>query len=185
MNRLKYNRCYLCGPMEYSNSVGQDWRIALQKELMDLEIIFLDPTHKPTHIGIENEQTQGIMKELRAKGDYKLLRDMVRPIRSYDLRMVDVSDFLVVHLNHDVQTTGTWEELYLANRQKKPIILHYSQGKEQVPLWLFDVIPEQMMFGSWKEVCKYVRHIAKDKHIDDLNRWKFFDFSLCRSFDES
>jgi len=168
--------------MEFSKSIGQEWRIYLQKELKDLEIIFLDPTCKPTHVGIEDEQTQGIMKQLREKGDYRLLRDMISPIRAYDLRMVDISDFIIVHLDRNTPTTGTWEELYLANREKKPIILHYTQGKNNVPLWLFDVIPHQMMFGDWAEVCKFVRHIALDKNIDDLNRWKFFDFSLCRKF---
>lgn len=182
MNRLQYNRAYLCGPMEHESDNGVNWRIEIQLELKDLEIIFLDPTSKPTHVGIEDETTKILLNDLREKGDYKLLRQIIQPIRSYDLRMVDISDFLIVHLDRDIPTCGTWEELFLANRQKKPIVLHFAQGKNKVPHWLFDVIPDQMMFSSWNEVYNYVRHIATDSNIEDCNRWKFFDFSLCRKF---
>ncbi|MFA5758227.1 MAG: hypothetical protein WC942_02480 [Clostridia bacterium] len=170
--------------MEAANDNGADWRIRLQRELTDLEVFWLDPTHKPTNIGIEDEQTKYILNDLRSKGDYKLLRQMIQPIRSYDLRMVDISDFLVVHLDRDTPTCGTWEELFLANRQKKPVVLHYAQGKGKVPHWLFDVVPEQMMFSEWFEVFEYLRHIAYGTNIDDLNRWKFFDLSLCRTFND-
>lgn len=183
MNRLKYNRAYLCGPMEMSEDNGQDWRINIQRELKDLNIIWLDPTQKPTRIALENEETKHILNELREKEDYDLLKQMGIPIRGYDLRMVDVCDFLVVHLNKDVPTCGTWEELFWGNRQKKPILVHYEQGRESIPHWLYFSLPKQTMFGSWEEVYTYIRHINSDPNIDDLGRWRFFDFSLCRNFD--
>lgn len=183
MNRLQYNRAYLCGPMEHADKNGEDWRIALQKELKDLNIIWLDPTHKPTNIALETEETKHILNELREKGDYDLLKQMGVPIRGYDLRMVDVADFLVVHLNNNTPTCGTWEELFWANRQKKPILLHHEQGRNSIPHWLYFTLPKQMMFETWDEVYTYLRHISNDTNIDDLGRWRFFDFSLCRKFD--
>jgi hypothetical protein len=168
--------------MEHDANNGEGWRINLQKELVDLEIVWLDPTQKPTKIALENESTKHILHELREKEDFKLLREMMIPIRSYDLRMVDISDFLVVHLDLNIPTCGTWEEIFIANKQKKPIILHMEQGKKKIPYWLFSVIPEQLLFDDWNEVYKYIRHIANDVTVDDLNRWRFFDFSLGRKF---
>ena len=44
--------------------------------------------------------------------------------------MVDICDFLVVNLDLDVHATGTYEELYWANRMKKPILVRIEQGME-------------------------------------------------------
>ena len=41
-------------------------------------------------------------------------------IRCVDLRMVDISDFLVVNLDPDIPTFGTHEEIANANRQRSP-----------------------------------------------------------------
>jgi hypothetical protein len=180
MNRLEYNRVYLCGSMEYSVDNGQDWRINIQKELKDLDLIFLDPTQKPTAVALEDEHTKALLQELRAKGDYDTLKYMMSAIRAYDLRMVDMADFLIVHLDFNIQTTGSWEEIFLANRSKKPILLHYAQGRENIPYWLWGTLPKQTMFSTWEEVHNYIRHIAHDENIDDLNRWRFWDFSLGR-----
>jgi len=178
MNRLKFNRAYLCGSMENSPDTGQDWRIRLQKELEDLQIVWLDPTNKPSVHSIEDENTIGFLNELRNKGSYDIISDIMRPIRNMDLRLVDVSDFLVVHIDNTINSTGTFEELFWANRQKKPIIVHCEQGKKAIGLWFFGTLSHELFFDTWDEVYNYIRLVDSDKaNVDD--RWKFFDFKLC------
>ena len=97
----------------------------------------------------------------------------MRVIRNTDLRMVDISDFLVVNLDLDIHPCGTYEELFLANRQKKPIILRIKQGKGETPDWLLGTIPHETIFSTWEEVRDYLDLVDKGKVQD--KRWMFFN----------
>jgi len=180
MNRLKHSRCYLAGCMENATDLGVSWRIKIQQELSDLGIVWLDPTQKPSVQHVEDENTIKLLNQLRSESDYDSVSEVMKPIRSIDLRLVDISDFLVVHLDKTILTHGTYEEIFLANRSKKPIIVHHEQGKNQIGLWFFGALLHEMFFETWDEVYTYIRHIAIDSNINSLGRWKFFDFNLCR-----
>jgi nucleoside 2-deoxyribosyltransferase len=177
MNRLKNNRCYLAGPMEHEPDEGVSWRQNVQHALGGLDISWLDPTDKPIQLGREDRGFGDYLRRLKFLGQWELIAKEVKIIRSVDLRMVDISDFLIVNLNLDIQTCGTWEELFWANRCKKPCLVHVEQGKAFCPNWLFGVLPHELIFSDWQELCCYVRHIAQDPGptIDDLNRWRFFE----------
>ncbi len=183
MNRLKHARGYLCGAMDRELDGGEGWRIKLQQELANLEVYWLDPTHKPIDIGIEDTKMRAFADEMKACGNYDAMIPQIKTIRCVDLRMVDLSDLLVVNLDMDGHPCGTYEELFLANRQKKPIIVHVEQGKEHTPTWLLGTLPHQMIFSTWEEVYRYIRHIAHDSIIAHSNRWFFFDFDTCRKFE--
>jgi hypothetical protein len=99
----------------------------------------------------------------------------MKVIRSVDLRLVDISDFLVVNLDLDTHPCGTLEEIFLANREKKPIIIHMVQGKQNAPDWLFGTIPHEMIFSSWNEIKNYLSHINCSEIINDHKRWYFFN----------
>jgi len=174
MNRLANNRCYLAGAMERDNTNGIEWRQAIQDALRDLHICWLDPTNKPGCIGRETPETKNELMQARQTGDYDAVRNIMRVIRCVDLRLTDISDFLVVNLDPDVPTFGTHEEIANANRQKKPIIVRVAGGKAKTPLWLLAMLPHQLIFSTWDEVYAYIRHIAHDPVIDRLDRWYFF-----------
>jgi len=38
------------------------------------------------------------------------------------------------------------------------------------------MLPHQLIFSTWDDIYRYLRHIAHDPVIDRLNRWYFFDF---------
>ena len=99
----------------------------------------------------------------------------MKEIRNVDLRMVDISDFLIVNIDLDIYPCGTMEEIFLGNREKKPIILHMKQGKQNTPDWLFGAIPHQLIFSSWEEIRGYLTHINTSSSIDSYKRWYFFD----------
>jgi len=179
MNRLRDNRCYLAGPMEHAPDGGASWRKYVQTSLCSLGIVWLDPTNKPIQIGREDRGFNDYLRALKEVGAWSKIAREVKLIRSVDLRMVDIADFLIVHLNLDIQTCGTWEELFWANRMKKPCLVHIAQGKDRCPSWLFGVLPHQMIFSNWEELFCSVRHVAQDSDalVDDLNRWRFFELS--------
>ena len=52
-----------------------------------------------------------------------------------------------------------------------------SRARPSTPLWLYGMLPHQMIFSTWDDLYAYLRHIAHDPVIDRLNRWYFFDLS--------
>ncbi len=179
MNRLKNMRCYLGGAMDRVVDGGETWRRNIRATLSGLGIVWLDPTRKPINIGIgiEDSESRKLRHRYKMDGNFQYVANEMKPIRQVDLRMVDVSDFLIVNIDLDVHATGTYEELFLANRQRKPIIIHVEQGKKHTPDWLFATIEHEMIFGTWNEVLGYLNNIKAAPVIQTFNRWRFFDFT--------
>ncbi len=177
MNRLAHNRCYLCGAIENTTDFGTSWRDYIKKELESLKILFLDPCDKPINVGFEDREKQEYWKKCKEDGCFDILSSEMRTIRCVDLRMCDISDFIIMNYDNTIHTVGTYEEIFWANRGKKPILIRCAQGKEHCSGWLFGTIPHEMIFSTWEEVVKYVKHIAHDKEINTLKRWFFFNFT--------
>lgn len=176
MNLLKGQRVYLAGPIDRCPNEGYSWRESISSFLTDLGIVILNPLNKPTEIAKEDPESRQFRKLLKEREDYSALRSQMKVIRNIDLRMVDISDFMIVHLDLDIFACGTLEEIFLANRQKKPIILHMKQGKQNVPDWLFGTIPHHTMFGSWDEVKSYLLKVDGNKEtLEQSTRWYFFN----------
>jgi nucleoside 2-deoxyribosyltransferase len=174
MNRLKNQRVYLAGAMDRVADRGTTWRDNITPFLTDMGIVVFNPINKPTEIGLEDHDTHLIKIKLKEQRRYEELSHMMKTIRSVDLRLVDISDFLIVNLDLDVHPCGTYEEIFDANRSKKPILIHIEQGKEHTPDWLFGAIPHQMFFSNWEDIKKYLVHINTDENILTYNRWRFF-----------
>jgi nucleoside 2-deoxyribosyltransferase len=175
MNRIKNQRVYLAGAMDRVNDRGAGWRDNITPFLESLGAVVFNPIKKPTSVGIEDQETHKIKQQLKFEKKYDDLSILMKTIRSVDLRLVDISDFLVVNLDLDTHPCGTLEEIFLANRQKKPIIIHIVQGKQNAPDWLFGTIPHQMIFSSWEEIKEYLNYINSSETINDHKRWYFFD----------
>jgi nucleoside 2-deoxyribosyltransferase len=175
MNRLKNQRVYLAGAMDRVPDRGTAWRDNITPFLQGLEVVVFNPITKPTNVGLEDADTHALKVKLKQRGRYDELSSVMKTIRSVDLRLVDISDFLIVNLDLDIHPCGTYEEIFWANRQKKPIIVHMVQGKSQTPDWLFGTIPHQMIFSSWTDIETYLKHINTDENIDIYNRWYFLN----------
>jgi nucleoside 2-deoxyribosyltransferase len=175
MNRLLNQRVYLAGAMDRVADRGNGWRDDITPFLESLGIIVFNPIKKPSTIGQEDESVQQLKKLYKLNNEYDKLSSLMKTIRAVDLRLVDISDFLIVNLDLDIHPCGTYEEIFWANRQKKPIIVHMVQGKNQAPDWLFGTIPHQMIFSSWLEIRDYLNHINIYSEIKTFNRWYFFN----------
>jgi nucleoside 2-deoxyribosyltransferase len=175
MNRLNNQRVYLAGAMDRVADRGNGWRDSITPFLESLGVIVFNPIKKPSSIGQEDEATHHLKKDLKNQQKYDDLSKLMKQIRSVDLRLVDISDFLIVNLDLDVHPCGTYEEIFWANRQKKPIIVHMVQGKNNAPDWLFGTIPHQIIFSSWEEIQTYLNNINTNIQIETFNRWYFFN----------
>lgn len=177
MNRLAFNRGYLCGAMDRVADGGIQWREFLKSQLIDLKILWLDPTDKPIGIGAEDLENRQFRHHCKQTGDWDTVQVEMKLIRRVDLRMVDICDFMVVNIDLDIHACGTYEELFWGNRCKKPCLVRVAQGKQEAPDWLFGTLPYQLIFSTWDEVIAYLHHVAHDTHVDHLKRWMFFNFT--------
>ena len=175
MTRLTNQRVYLAGAMDRVADRGNGWRDNITPFLESLGVVVFNPIKKPSVLGAEDEATHKLKMVLKSEEKYDDLSHLMKSIRSIDLRLVDISDFLIVNLDLDVHPCGTYEEIFWANRQKKPIIIHMVQGKQKAPDWLFGTIPHDMIFSSWNEVKEYINNIHTSKEIKSYNRWYFFN----------
>ena len=75
-----------------------------------------------------------------------------------------------------VHACGTYEEISIANSQKKPILVWCQQGKENAPNWLFFMIPHEHIFSSMEELMGYLSFVdSHEGEVDHFKRWFFFN----------
>lgn len=176
-DRLKNQRVYLAGAIDRVPDKGMGWRSEITPFLEKMGVIVFNPLNKPTEVGLEDENCHINKKLLKEQEKYDELSSIMKTIRSVDLRLVDISDFLIVNLDLETHPCGTYEEIFLANRSKKPIIIHIEQGKNQTPDWLLGTIPHNMIFSTWDEIKQYLSSVNSDNQIQTYKRWQFFNIS--------
>jgi len=99
----------------------------------------------------------------------------MKPIVLVDLRMVEIADFVIAYIDPDTPMCGTWEELFVSLKQRKPTFVVAEGGKEAMPLWLFGRINPDYMFDSFEDLEAYLRGIDAGKVAEDATRWVFFN----------
>ena len=178
--KLNGQRCYLAGPIDHSEDDGIGWRIDMTKWLAERGVMALDPTDKRTSNTIFNEigDEQKNLGQLRELGRFHELRNAMKPIVLADLRMVEISDFLIVYLDPSVQMCGTWEELFVGLRQHKPVFVVVKGGKQKLNFWMFGRINPDFVFDSFEDVKNYLEEVDNETIRVDSSRWIFFDYNL-------
>jgi len=179
INRLFLHRCYLIGPMDHDRIGGREWREDIADFLISRGVIPFDPYNKPIHKlhmeGLEDDDAFEERKIATERKDWAEVRRIMKPIVAIDLRMVDNVDFTIVNLDVDSKPCGTYDEIFMAASQNKPVIIMCPQGKSAISPWMYGRLPNELFFESWDEVRSYIDHINSDEKIDLLDRWKFFD----------
>ena len=182
MNRLKNTRVYLCGAMDRVPDGGTAWRDQITPLLEDKGVIIINPCKKPIDVGIEDSVAREKIEKYKRDGDFDKIRSEFGVIRTVDLRCVDISDFIIVNIDINTHACGTYEEITVANRQKKPILIWCTQGKEYTPNWLFFMLPHQHVFGNLEDLIHYLNDIDTcEGEIDHCKRWFFFNQKFKKS----
>lgn len=173
MNILKGTKTYLIGPMQYGN--GRKWREDISGFLKGIGVIYFDPYKKPfINAPEEDENTHSRMFALMESGEYDEVSEYFKQVRSFDLSMVDRSDFIICYLNPKVPTYGTVEELATAVKMKRPVFLVVEGGKKNTPLWVMGMIPHKYIYDSFDDVKKVLTNIDSGVKTTDSDRWRLF-----------
>jgi len=170
-NLLENTRTYLVGHMQYAD--GRDWRDEVEKELSGLNITVFNPYKKPFVKDVdEDEEARDRMADDMVNGYYNDVAERMTTVRSYDLNLVDRSDFIIAHLLPDVASWGSAEEIVTAVRMKKPIFISMEGGKCKTPLWMMGMLPHHYIYDNIDEVLSMIKRIDAGKKSIDSDRWR-------------
>lgn len=153
---------YLAGPLDDPKlDVEKDckqWRNKLKELLKEnnIKITCLDPTQKLSSLTNQIEDDHKQLIQLQKDGNFIELRKRMKVIVKQDLRVVDLSDALVVMIDPDVHLCGTYNELINAVNQKKPIFIYCPKGKVRMPRWVFGLVHYDQYFQTLEDLVNYL-----------------------------
>lgn len=171
MNLLSKTKTYLVGHMQYLN--GRNWREEIATKLEKINVISFNPYKKPFVKDVaEDENFRKKMDDWMKLEHYDKVVDKMKTIRSYDLNLVDRSDFIIAHLVPNVASWGSAEEIVTAVRMKKPIFISMEGGKSKTPLWMLGMLPHKYIYNSLDEIIEMLYDIDSGKQPIDSDRWR-------------
>lgn len=173
MHKLLLQKCYLSGAMDRCPEGGIPYRKKWTKFLKEFGVIVLDPSNKPFEDAEESMEARSKRRLFKQAGNYDMFAKEMKELRNKDLRMVDGGNFQISHIDTNIYACGTIEEISLANRQKKPVLIICEQGKSGCPDWLFGMLPHEMIFDNDEQCLNYLR--AVDQGLITHKRWVFFN----------
>ena len=176
-NRLYGMRAYLCGAIDRAEDGGINWRDYISNFLSNLNVCILNPCNKPTNKGEEGYIAREKRQQLLNNEQYDELSKKIKILRIIDLRLVDISDFIIFYLDPSIHLCGSYNEVFIANIQKKPILTCVEGGKNNTPHWIFGTIPHQHIFNNWQELKEYLVHVDQDENVEHYKRWTFFKYN--------
>ena len=171
MNLLYKTKTYLVGHMQYLS--GRNWREEVTEKLEPLDILCFDPYKKPFIKDVEEDEASRIEMETWMKTkQYDRVAEKMKTVRSYDLNLVDRSDFIIAHLVPEVASWGSGEEIVTAVRMKKPIFISMEGGKAKTPLWMLGMMPHKYIYNSLDEIIDMLYAIDNGSKTIDSDRWR-------------
>ena len=134
---LKNARVYLSGPMDFVASRAEEkksgWRVRVGHFLRSYGATVLDPWQKPSVRGLHEYGHEDVATvKLREEWTFDpstegaksraTCADMFWETLHIDLRMVDISDFVVAYCPTNIYSVGTPHEIIVARQQHKPVL---------------------------------------------------------------
>jgi nucleoside 2-deoxyribosyltransferase len=174
MRDLNGVRIYLSGPIDRVTDDGLKWRKEFKKlcHKFKLPVDFLDPTDKPEWLGSEIGEEKNRVRQLMKSRKWEMAQSQSQYFRHIDLRMVDSCHLFIVWIDITSHLCGTYNELFTAEDQKKPMmaIMADGQSKWDIPSWLVSIFNEDEVFESVEECVEHLKFLHEGKITFD-DRW--------------
>jgi len=171
---LKLFYTYLAGAIEQdTEDGGQSWRNVITPTLDKMGIFVADPCKtEPLATGMDVVTAQDQFNRWIKGGRYDLFAEKFELVVQKDMRMVNRSDFIIVHLFPDIGTTGTIHEMARAWRLKKPIYLIYYGAVSSLSKWALFLTTDSggKVFSNKKQLTDFIaeRYNVKQLHWHTL-----------------
>jgi len=171
---------YLAGPIQYAKDGGVSWREQVTEQMVDIgikESHILNPCNKPLNnfAGDDLDSNIEFLDKLRDEDRWDEIERIAKHTIRIDLRLVDKSDLLYIHLNPTIPTVGTIDEISIACGQKKPIIVVIPGGLKNASYWLLGRIGSKSIFASDEDAISYLNDVMHGRRVIDAKKWLFFD----------
>ena len=136
-NILKGSRVYLSGPMDFVASRAKEskfgWRNRVSEFLKSYGVTIFDPWNKPDIYGLheygkEDENVVKIRESWTYSTEMSGIKKRSNCVNHFwetmhiDLRMVDISDFIIAYCPTNIYSVGTVHEIVVARQQHKPVL---------------------------------------------------------------
>lgn len=136
-NHLQGARVYLSGPMDFVASRAMEkkygWRNRVGQFLKSYGVTVFDPWNKPRIRGLHEYGKEDIKStEVRNRWTFDPGEEGIRArgecassfweTLHIDLRMVDISDFIIAYCPTNIYSVGTVHEIVVARQQQKPVL---------------------------------------------------------------
>lgn len=175
MNILKNTRTYLVGHIENAGSEAITWREKITIELNKLGIKVFNPFLKPFVNPVpEDESTKQFLIDCLHSGDFDKVHAHMKKIRAFDLRMVDMSDFIIAKIDPVKASWGSADEIFTALKARKPVFLAVDGGKEKTPLWLMGSMKQEFIYNTVDEILYQIKEIDSGNIELDDKYWRLF-----------
>lgn len=177
MGKLQGSLCYLSGGMDAALDGGVEWRSSITPILKSKGIGVLNPCDKPTFEAEESITLRKEVNEFKASGEFDAVKQIMKPIVAFDLRMVDICSFIILNINPEIHMCGSYFEATYGVQQHKPLLIVCDKGIHCIPNWMFGIIDSETMFDSVNNACDYLDRIDNGILVPTYKKWKFFDFT--------
>lgn len=169
---------------------GEGWRKIAEAKLQELNISVLNPTAKAIDSGHEEfvirqktYEKKRLAAQAKRNGDIVLFKKLGQEIKdtwsnivAIDFRMVDISDFMLMHINTKVHMCGSYGEQTMACLQRKPIVVFCDDGIESITNWIWGQCDFNYFHDSLADALAQIERI--NLGVEPLDKkWKIFDFS--------
>ncbi len=162
---------YLVGGIENAKDC-YSWRIEVAKKLNNYGVKVLDPNNDHfVNLPTENDEDRNTLKLARLAGDWGYVHEYMAKVISRDVRMVDLSTFLIAHIDPEIPTWGSVHELVIATQQNKAVLVHTS-NKKNFPLWMAGLLKMDLVFDNWDDLIEYIRKIHFKEIEANPKYWK-------------
>jgi nucleoside 2-deoxyribosyltransferase len=176
MNLLKNTRVYLAGPVEHDPSAGS-WRERITKQLTKYDVFIFDPLVKPSWLDpLCKNNPQLYIPSLKGESNAMSKDDVYVAnveLRRLCLRSVTAADWIICYLPKK-WTTGTFEEIYLAGRQDKPVLFCTPDGipsSWMPPIFSTSETTNDTFFPNWDALLEYVDKLNEGTVEVDPIKW--------------
>jgi len=178
MNRLAGHSSYLIGPIDKVKNRKDAvlWREDIQKFLNQNDIGCFNPCDKPCSHAQETAETLNQIHELKLQYRFDEVRSTMQPIVQIDLRMLDLSSFVIAHIDPQVFSCGSFSEITYACLEHKPVLLH-CEDSAGIPNWLFGICDPKLFFEDWDDLKEYILKVCYDTTYDLPREFQLFDMN--------
>jgi len=172
---------YLSGAMQYAEDLGTVWRKrVVEKMVTEIGIKrenIIDPCNKPfTNLYKQDLDAVNLerLDHLKRLGNWEEVEDIAKWTIHLDLRFVDKADIIYAHVDPNVFTAGTIDEIITARTQKKPVILVVPGGLQNCPYWLLGRVGWRHIFPDDESAIQYLKDIREGKEPFDPRSFLFY-----------